>query len=237
MGKIESTWSDGLARRAAFRSLAALLAGSPLLQGQQDPFRDHSRVPKLDELTTPFDFESVAYAKVPRAAFDYTAYGTDGEFTLRRNRQAFDWVNLVPGGFGGGIIDTSTEVLGTRMAFPIMLSPSAGHAQLHPDAEIASHQGATAASNTPMIVSNNASTPIDKIAAAAKGPLWFQLYPREDIEANREILESAQAAGCKAIVVTIDQQASVYEREQHNRNLSPPLTSTSRRAASSRQTV
>ena len=196
------------------------MAGSPLLLGQQDPFRDSSRVPGMNELVTTFDFEPVAYAKIPREAYDYTAHGDHSEFTLRRNREAFDWVELVPKGMVDvSSVKTATEVLGVKMAYPIMVSPTAYQIQLHPEGEMAMRQGANAASETPMIVSNNASFPIDKIAASSKtGTLWFQLYPQADFESSREIVENAQAAGCKAIVMTVDQQASVYERSMRNRN-------------------
>ena len=221
MANIEKSWAHGAGRRSALRALAGFFAGSPLLRSQADPFRDHSRVPRLDELITALDFEPVAYAKLPRTAYDYTAYGSESEFTLRRNRQAFDWVKLVPRVVGGatGSPQTATEVFGTKMAFPILVSPSAAQAALHPEGEMAMHEGATAASNTPMIISNVASFPVDKIAAAATGPVWFQLYPRPEMETNQEILEKAQAAGCRAIVVTVDQQASYYERALHGRNL------------------
>src|SRR5215470_17818529 len=172
MGKMEQIWAASRTRRLAFRTLAGFLAGSPLLRAQQDPFRDHSRVPGLNELITAFDFEPVAYAKVPRYNYDYTAYGTDGEFTLRRNREAFDWVELIPNRAAERTpIRTATEILGTKMDFPILVSPSAGHTMLHPDGELATYQGATAAANTPYIVSNVSSFPFEKIAAAGKGPL------------------------------------------------------------------
>src|SRR5262245_50720537 len=96
MSNIENAWQQGLTRRTAFRAMAGFMAGSPLLPAQQDPFRDHPRVPRLEELTDAFEFEAVAYEKLPRAAYDYTAHGTESEFTLRRNREAFEWVNLVP---------------------------------------------------------------------------------------------------------------------------------------------
>jgi 4-hydroxymandelate oxidase len=217
---LQNQWKRSLSRRDALCGLAGFLAGSPRLAGQQDPFRDHSRVPGIDELVTAFDFEPVAYAKVPREAYDYTAQGVDGEFTLRRNREAFDWVSIVPKSVVDvSSIQTSTEILGTKLAFPIMVAPSAGQGQLHPQGELAMHQGSTAASETPMIVSNNASFPMEKIGAAAKGPLWFQLYPRQQVEASREIVETAQAAGARAIVITVDQQSSYYERQLHNRRL------------------
>jgi 4-hydroxymandelate oxidase len=174
----------------------------------------------MDELVTVMDFEPVAFAKLPREAYTYTSYGSEGEFTLQRNRDAFGWVELV----SKGVVDvssvqTATEVLGTPMAFPLMVSPTAGHVALHPEGEAATHQGCTAAANTPMIVSNNASLPMDKIGAAATGPLWFQLYPREDLDETKRILDAALAAGSKAIVVTIDQQASYYERSARERHL------------------
>ena len=233
MGRIESRWRSSLSRRAALRNLAGFAAGSPLLLGQQDPFRDTSRVPGMNELVTTFDFEPVAYAKIPREAYDYTAHGDRSEFTLRRNREAFDWVELTPKGVVDvSSVETATEVLGVKMRYPIMVSPTAYQVQLHPEGEMAMRQGASAASETPMIVSNNASFSIDKIAAASKtGTLWFQLYPQADLESSREIVENAQAAGCKAIVMTVDQQASVYERSMRNRNLA---TNTARGPAAPR---
>src|SRR5215212_8794765 len=163
MGKLESRWRSGLSRRAALRSLAGFAAGSPLLLGQQDPFRDSVRVPGMNELLTTFDFEGVAYAKIPREAYDYTAHGETSEFTTRRNRDAFDWVELVPKGVVDvSSVQTATEIFGTKMAYPIMIAPTAFQVQLHPDAEVAMRQGSSGASNTPMIISNYSSVPFSK---------------------------------------------------------------------------
>src|ERR1700676_760007 len=97
-------------RRSILSGLGAGFAGASLLQAQQDPFRDHSRVPGMDELKTAVEFEAVAYAKLPRETYTYTAYGSEGEFTLRRNREAFDWVELVPRGLAGvNAVKTATE--------------------------------------------------------------------------------------------------------------------------------
>jgi isopentenyl diphosphate isomerase/L-lactate dehydrogenase-like FMN-dependent dehydrogenase len=211
-------------RRAGLRNLAMLMAGSPLLRGQQDTFRDHSRIPQMDELITSFDFESVAHAKLSEDAYQNTALGAEGEFTLRRNREVFDWVELVPRAVADvSSVQTATEVLGTKLAFPIVIAPTASQVLLHPDGEMAMHQGATAAANTPMLISFNSSFPVDKIAAAAAGPLWYQLYPRQTTEENREIVERVQAAGCKAIVITVDAPVGeLRERALHLRNLAPP---------------
>jgi 4-hydroxymandelate oxidase len=210
----------GATRRTLVGGLGAGLAGTALLKPQQDPFHDHSRVPGMDELKTVIEFEAVAFAKLPRETWTYTAYGSEGEFTLRRNREAFDWVELVPRGVADvSSVQTATQILGTPMNFPMMVSPSAAHDALYRDGEFGTHQGATAASDTPMIISANASFLVDKIASAATSPVWWQLYPQEDMDRTRDLLDRALAAGAKAIVMTVDQQATYYEHSMHDRHL------------------
>ncbi|HXJ39782.1 MAG TPA: alpha-hydroxy-acid oxidizing protein, partial [Bryobacteraceae bacterium] len=87
------------------------------------------------------------------------------------------------------------------------------------EGESATHKGAAAASATPMILSNNSTQTFDKVVVAAPSPMWIQLYPKQSLDANRTYLEPAIEQGAKAVVVTIDQQASVYERSLHDRNL------------------
>jgi len=96
--------TKGATRRSVLGGLGVGLTGASLLESQQDPFRDHSRIPGMDELKTAVEFEPVAFAKLPRETYTYTAYGSEGEFTLRRNREAFDWVELVP----RGVVDVSS---------------------------------------------------------------------------------------------------------------------------------
>lgn len=208
-----------ISRRRSLEALAGFLAGSPLLKGQIDPIRDHARVPGIKELLTSFEFEAVMYAKQTRAVYNYRAYGEESEFTLRRNRLAFDWVQLVKNQTSAASAETATELFGTKMAFPILVSPTALHGDLDKDGEQSTHKGAAAASNTPMILSNNSSLTFDKVMPAAPSPMWIQLYPKQAMDANKSYLEPAIAQGAKAVVVTIDQQSSTYERSQHDRNL------------------
>lgn len=234
MGTLDERWRTSVTRRQALLGLAGMLAGSPLLGAQHDPhsLKDHKRVPGLDEMLTAFDFEPVCFANLPRAAYDYMARGSESEFTLRRNREAFEWVDLVERpGASPAALKTSTEVLGIPMDFPILISPTARQRDLHPDAESAMYQGATGG-KAPMIVVGNSTIPIEKIATAANGPRWSQFYPIQDLANSRQQLERFQAAGAKAIVVTVDQQTDVaYERDLHNRNLGgtprPPVAAAS----------
>ena len=221
MGSIKQQWRRGCSRRQALCGLASFLAASPLLHAQRDPrpLGPHRRVLGVDEMRTAFDFEPVFHANVPLAVYDYTAHGTDSEFTLYRNRDAFDWVELVAGGgVAAGEVDLATELFGIRMDSPIMLAPTSRQRDLHPDGELGMHRAATTTSTT-MIVSNASSFPCLRIAEAADGPLWFQRYATRDLEGNRQVLDMAQEASSQAVVVTIDQQASYYERDLHDRNL------------------
>ena len=221
MGKIEQAWRHGFSRREALAGLASFLAASPLVHAQRDPWPlgPHRRFPGFDEMRDVFDFEPLFRANVPLSVYDYTAHGTESEFTLYRNRDAFDWVELIG---GGGVhpddVDISTELFGRRMSSPIMLAPTSRQRDLHPDGERGMHRAATTTSTT-MIVSNAASIPFPETAAAAEGPLWFQRYATHQPEPNQEALDAAQEAGCEAVVVTIDQQASYYERDLHIRHL------------------
>jgi isopentenyl diphosphate isomerase/L-lactate dehydrogenase-like FMN-dependent dehydrogenase len=236
VGPIERRWRRSPSRRDALVSLAALVAGSPLLAAQRDPrpLGDHRRIPGFAEMTSTFDFEPVFRGNVPQTVYDYTAHGADSEFTIRRNRDAFGWVDVVPRApVDPTAVDARTSVLGLSLDFPLFVAPTALQVALHPDGEVGMHQAATA-TNTPFIISNNSSQPAEKIATSSSGPAWFQFYPRRSLDESRAILERVQDAGCQAIVVTVDQQATFYERTQHLRNLGgsprtgPPRASTVR---------
>lgn len=231
MSKAEQQWRGDISRRQALAGLGTFLAASPLLHAQRDPWPlgSHRRFMSFDEIRDVFDFEPLFRANVPLAIYDYTAHGTESEFTLYRNRDAFDWVQLIGGGgVDPNTVDTSTELFGRPMPSPIMLAPTSRQRDLHPDGELAMHRAATTTSTT-MIVSNASSFPFTRIAEAAEGPLWYQLYARSDIEANRQPLAEGQEVGAQTIVVTIDQQASYYERDLHVRHTGGSVRRVARR--------
>ncbi len=221
MGPIERRWQRGPSRREALASLAGLVAGSPLLAAQRDPrsLTDHRRIPGFAEMTSVFDFEPIFHANVPQTVYDYTAHGADSEANIRRNRDAFGWVDVVPRTpIDASAVDLRTTVLGLSLDYPLFVAPTALQVALHPDGEVGMHQAATT-TKTPFIISNNSSQPAEKIATSSSGPAWFQFYPRRSLDESRAIIERVQGAGCQAIVVTVDQQATFYERTQHLRNL------------------
>jgi isopentenyl diphosphate isomerase/L-lactate dehydrogenase-like FMN-dependent dehydrogenase len=187
-----------------------------------NPLSEHRRALSLAEIQTAFDFEPVFRGNVIQAVYDYTAHGDGSEFTLRRNRQVFDWVDILPAraAIPAAQVDLSSELLGVKMKYPIMIAPTAAMLPLHPDGEIGMFKAATAASNTLMILSTNTSTPVAQVAPAAPGgTLWGQFYPLQNPAATQQWMDTYQNAGCNGIVVSVDQQAAYYERTQRNRNL------------------
>ena len=244
MGRIEATWRDGLTRRRALVNLGTLLATSPLLRlsaaGQLDPnpLSAHKRPLSIDEIVTAFDFEPIFRANVNELVYAYTAHGDGSEFTLRRNREAFSWVDIIPKAASTPLrsaastpsgstpavdpttVDLSSDVLGVKMKYPIFIAPTAAQLPLHPDGEVGMRRGALAAASTPMILSGNTSLTVERVAAGASGgTLWWQHYPQQDPDTMRENIERAQAAGFSGVVVTVDQNSSFYERTQHLANL------------------
>jgi isopentenyl diphosphate isomerase/L-lactate dehydrogenase-like FMN-dependent dehydrogenase len=172
-------------------------------------------------MQTAFDFEPVFFGNVPVRTYDYTAHGDGSEFTLRRNRQAFDWVDIVSPRVALPVsrVDLSSELLGVKMKFPIIIGPSTGQGALHPDGEIGMFRGATAASNTLMIIASGSSIPVARVATSAPGgTLWEQFYPIEDLTVTQRAMDNYQNLGLTNIMVTVDQQASYYERDEMDRH-------------------
>ncbi|HUE64232.1 MAG TPA: alpha-hydroxy acid oxidase [Rhizomicrobium sp.] len=238
MADIEQSWLTSSSRRTALTRFAGFMAGSPIAasvaQTDPKPLSEHRRALSLAEMQTSFDFEPVFFGNVLLQVYDYTAHGDGSEFTLRRNRQAFDWVDIVPSRapIPASQVDLSSDLLGVKMKFPIIVAPTAAMVPLHPDGEIGMFKAATAASNTLMMLSVNTSTPHAKVVPAAPGgTLWAQFYPLENRDATQRSMDTFQNAGCNGVIVTIDQQASYYERTQQDRNFGGRVAGTGGRGA------
>jgi 4-hydroxymandelate oxidase len=123
---------------------------------------------------------------------------------------------------GLGPIDTRTRVLGTDVAMPVLLAPVAFQKLAHGEGECATARAAGRA-GTLMTVSTIASSSLEDVAAAATGPLWFQLYVYRDRAITRELIRRAKAAGYRAIVLTVDTpMLGRRERDLRNRFTLPP---------------
>jgi 4-hydroxymandelate oxidase len=155
------------------------------------------------------DFEPHARERMEAQAFAYLSGGAGDEQVLRANRAAWDALRLWPRvlrDLAGG--HTRTHLLGREWPTPLLLAPIAYQRLAHPDGELASAYAA-AAQGAGLILSAQASVPMEAVARAmledpGRGPLWFQLYWREDRGFMAELLQRVEAAGFEALVLTVD---------------------------------
>lgn len=96
---------------------------------------------------------------------------------------------------------TAISLLDVDLAHPILLAPLGYHRLVHPQGEIATARGAL---DTLCVVSSMASIAMEEIAEAAIAPLWFQLYLQPSREDTLRLIRRAEAAGYRAIMVTLD---------------------------------
>jgi 4-hydroxymandelate oxidase len=164
------------------------------------------------------ELEELAREKLDGSAFDYFAGGAHDEVTLRENAAAYSRVAL----HYRVLVDVSrrsaeTTVLGQRVTMPVLIAPTAFQKLAHPDGELATARAA-GAQGTVMILSSLSNTPVEEVVREAPGPVWFQLYVYRDRAASEAVIARAEAAGCRALVLTVDAPLlGTRERDVRNR--------------------
>jgi 4-hydroxymandelate oxidase len=157
-------------------------------------------LPKADLM----QFEPLARGRLSQMAYDYVRSGGADEITMRENRLAFERLRLSPRVLADvSQLDTRTTLFGSELEHPILLAPIAYHRLYHPEGELATARGASAAS-APFVVSSFTTTAIDEIARATERPVWFQLYVQRDRAFTKDMVQRAVAQGAKAICLTVD---------------------------------
>ncbi len=150
------------------------------------------------------DYERAAREVLPADVYDFVAGGAGEEWTLAENRRAFGRWRLRPRHLRAvGEPELSSSLLGTPLAFPVLVAPWAYQRLVHPEGELATARAAAAA-GTVMVVSMTAAELLEDISLAAAGHGWWQLYVYEDRGLTAEILARAAAAGYGAVCWTID---------------------------------
>jgi 4-hydroxymandelate oxidase len=168
--------------------------------------------------------EDRARELLPAAVFDYYAGAAGDEVTLAENEEAWRRLWLRPRQLRGvAAADLEVELLGARMAAPVVLAPAASQRLLHPDGELAVARAAARAGLVSCL-STRATADLAEVAAAApEAPRWFQLYVSDDRELARGQLARAAAHGYGAVILTVDLPvAGRRERELRHGPLSLP---------------
>ena len=160
--------------------------------------------PALDRLLSLFDFEAEAQKQISHGAWARISGGAGDELTLAWNHQAYERIRINPRALiDVSKLDTRVTVFGQDLPFPILLAPTGGQKFVHPEGEVAAVRGAAAAKAT-YVISSSASMRVEDIAAAASGPVWFQLYVQRDRAFTRDLVQRAEQAGCRVLCVTVD---------------------------------
>lgn len=192
-----------LTRRQALGGMAALIAGHSLARGRPGPdagagaagpdpgIESSPRLAPRTELVLVREFEDSARFVLPGPVFSTIAGG---------DHRAFARITVRPRVMIPTLdMDLSVEILGTRLPTPILVGPVSDQRRYHADAELATARGASAG-KAAMVVSSRSSVPIERVAAEAKTPLWFQADAEPGAKAR---IDRAVAAGCKAVCVTL----------------------------------
>ncbi|MEX2627737.1 MAG: alpha-hydroxy acid oxidase, partial [Ilumatobacteraceae bacterium] len=159
----------------------------------------------------------LARRRLPRPIFDYVDGGADDEVTASRNRRSFaTWALRQLTGDPIGTPDLTTTLLGHELAAPVLFAPCGLTGVVHPDGEPAVARSA-GRNGTIGITSSFAIRPLEDVARAATGPMWFQLYFFGGIAGAERMVDRAEQAGYDGLVVTLDTSA-VGNRERDLRN-------------------
>ena len=158
----------------------------------------------------------LAQQRLSPTAWEYFNGGSADETTLRWNRESLARIRLKPRVMVDvSNIDTRITLFGQQMAHPILLAPTSTHLFANPEGEVATVRGAGAARAT-MVTSTMSNRSVEEITQAATGPVWFQLYVDDDRQVTVDLIQRAEAAGCSARCITVD-NAVHYARNRQDR--------------------
>lgn len=180
-----------------------------------------ARIPA--EVAAVHDYLALARERVEPAHWAYlNAAAGDGQ-TAADNVAALQALRLWPRVLPEACTpSTAVSLFGHTLPYPVVLAPVAYQQLAHPDGERATVLGAGAMQAT-MVVSTQASVSLEALASQAAAPLWFQLYLQPTTEATMALVARAEAAGYRALVVTLDAPISgLRNAEQRAGFVLPP---------------
>lgn len=168
------------------------------------------------------DLRILAERRVPRMFYDYADSGSWTESTYRANMKDFDAIKLRQ----RVAVDISDRTLASTMvgqpiAMPVGLAPVGLLGMQHADGEILAARAAARA-GIPFTLSTMSICSIEDVAAHSDQPFWFQLYAMRDRDFSNRLIDRARAAGCSALVLTLDLQILGQRHKDIRNGLSTP---------------
>lgn len=134
-------------------------------------------------------------------ALRYYAGGAGEQVTLSEAQDAWRAVRLRPHVLRDvSGVSTATTLLGSALAAPVLVGPTAAHGLAHVDGEAATARG-TAAAGSLFVLSTRSTRRLEEVPA---GPWWFQAYVMQDRSRTMDLVHRAAAAGATGVVLTGD---------------------------------
>lgn len=162
------------------------------------------------------ELRRLAQRHLPRIIFDYLDGGAEAELTLRANCRAFGEITFRPRQAVAPQCNLRTRILGSGIAFPMLLAPIGYTRLIHPRGELAVARAASEA-GIGYVVATFAGYRLEDVRSASSCPLWYQLYLIGGRKAAAAGIERARAAGYSALVITVDTPvAGLRERDMRN---------------------
>lgn len=168
------------------------------------------------------DLRKRAEFRVPRMFYDYADSGSWTEGTYRRNTEAFDDIKIRQRvAVNIDKRSVKSQMIGRDVAMPVALAPVGITGMQHADGEI---KAALAAEKfgVPFTLSTMSICSIEAVAEATTKPFWFQLYVMRDRGFTEGMIARAKAAGCDALVLTLDLQVLGQRHKDIRNGLTAP---------------
>ena len=168
------------------------------------------------------DLRRLAKRRVPRMFYDYADSGAWTESTYRANESDFQRLYLRQRvGIDFSNRSLASTMVGQPVAMPVALAPVGMTGMQHADGEILAARAAAAA-GVPFVLSTMSICSIEDVAEDTGKPFWFQLYVMRDREFNDRLIGRAKAAGCSALVLTLDLQILAQRNKDIKNGLTAP---------------
>ncbi|XP_070566016.1 2-Hydroxyacid oxidase 1-like [Ptychodera flava] len=159
------------------------------------------------------DFEARAKQLLPIQVWSYFSAGADNEETLRENRMAYRRYWFKPRILRDvSVIDISCTLLGERIAMPICIAPTALQGLAHTEGDMATCRAA-ADSNTVMALSASSSQYLERATSTRpSASIWQTVCLWIPRHVTKDLVQQAEKAGCKAIILTLDVATAGFRR-------------------------
>lgn len=168
------------------------------------------------------DYKALAQSRVPRMFFQYADSGSWTQSTYHRNESDFADIHFrqrVAVDMSNRSL--SSTLVGQEASMPVALAPIGMLGMQHADGEILAAKAAEKA-GIPFTLSTMSIASIEDVAANTSAPFWFQLYVMKDKEFAGNLIDRAKAAGCSALVLTLDLQILGQRHNDIRNGLSAP---------------